>query len=123
MSRILEMAKADTQRIINNGGFDQELTITPTGAADVTVRGIATRHSQGFDNEGLPIVTTNCHCTFNEKDLNDQAVVTRNAKGDVIIQGWKIDFTDAIGTYSYAIAEAEPDNTLGIIRCKLVHHE
>lgn len=120
MSRFLEMAKRDARRYVNNGGFNQELTITPTGENAVSIQGLATRHSQEFDGQGLPIIGDNAHCSFSELDLNDLGVTTRNAIGDLIIKGWQVTWVDALGTVTYEIGEQEPDNTLGIIRTKLV---
>lgn len=116
MSRILEMAKSQVRRIINSGGFNQELTITPTGQSAVIVQGIGTRHSEGFDDDGLPIVSDNIHCTFSELDLNEAGATTRDGNGNLSLKGWKVSWSDAIGSANYVIEESNPDNTLGIIR-------
>lgn len=115
---LIDQARQDMRDIIN-GEFSTELTITPTGLSAVVVKGLATRHSQGFDSDGLPVIADNAHCSFSELDLNDLGVTTRNANKDVIIKDWQVDFADAIGTYSYSIKEPIPDNTLGLIRCTL----
>lgn len=118
MSDILDLAKQNAREILN-GGFNTELTITPLGGGSVVVKGLATKHSQGFDTNGLPVIGDNTHCTFSELDLNDLEVVTRDAKGNLNIKGWKVSFTDAIGTYEYKFGEPMPDNSLGIIRIML----
>jgi len=119
MSRILELAKRDARRIVNSGGFNQELTITPTGGSAISIQGLATRHSQGFDGDGLPVVSDNVHCTFSELDLTEAGATTRNANGTLIVKNWLVTWTDAIGEANYKISEAWPDNTLGIIRVTL----
>lgn len=123
MGRILDMAIADARRFTNSGGFETELTITPTGGTAVVVNGIASRHSQGFDEQGLPIISNNVHCSFSEKDLNDLSVVTRNASGKLAIKGWLVSWTDAIGSANYKFAEPQPDNTLGLIKVTLSQYE
>ena len=115
---VLNMAIADAKEIMN-GEFAVELTITPSGLSAVTINGLATRHSQGFDTDLLPIVSDNAHCTFSEKDLNDEGIVTRNSKGHVDIKDWKVSWIDAIGQAIYKFGEAGPDRTLGLIRVKL----
>ena len=123
MGAILDMAIEHGRRFTNNGGFEKELTITPTGATSVVIKGITSRHSQGFDGDGLPIISDNVHCSFAEKDLNDLGIVTRSAKGNLIIKNWLVSFTDAIGTANYKFAEPQPDNTLGLIKVTLSLYE
>lgn len=118
MGYILDLARHNAREIMN-GGFNTELTITPKGESPVVIKGLATRHSQGFDTDGLPIISDNSHCTFSELDLTDLGVVTRDAKGNLNIKGWKVSFDDAIGPGEYKFSESMPDNTLGLIRITL----
>lgn len=118
MGDILELARQSAREIMN-GGFNSELTITPIGEVSVVIKGLATRHSQGFDTNGLPIIADNSHCTFSELDLTDLGIVTRDANGNLNIKGWKVGFTDAIGPGEYKFSEPMPDNTLGLIRITL----
>jgi hypothetical protein len=123
MGATLELAKQDARKYVNSGGFNQSLLITPTSGDPVTIQGLATRHSMGFDTDGKPIVSDNAHCSFSELDLTDEGLTVRNANGDLIIKGWLIQFTDAIGTATYKINEPYPDKILGIIRCTLSIYE
>lgn len=123
MGSILELAKRDTRRYVNSGGFEENLLITPTSGDPVTIQGLSTRHSQGFDTEGRPVVSDNAHCSFSETDLTDEGLITRNSQGDLIVKDWLVEFTDAITTTTYKISEAYPDNTLGIIKCILTLYE
>ncbi len=117
--RILEMAKAMSRRIVNDGGFSVELTITPTGLHSVNINGIATSHSQTFTPEGLPEIGENDHCIINELDLNDLGVVTR-VNGVLKMKDWKVEWTDALEiSRTFVIAEPFPDRTLGLIRIQL----
>ena len=116
---LIDQARADMREIIN-GEFSTELTITPTGADPVIINGLATRHSQGFDSNGLPVIANNAHCSFSELDLNDLGVVTRDARKEINIKGWKVSFADTVGTYEYDMTEPMPDNTVGLIRVMLV---
>ena len=118
MGEILDLARKDVRDILN-GGFSIALTITPTGGAAVVINGITSIHSQDFDSDGLPIIGPNSHCTFSELDLTDLSVVTRDAKGDLIMRDWKVSFTDQIGTYNCKFGELMPDRGLGLIVIKL----
>jgi len=118
MGDILDMARQDL-RVILNGGFSIELTITPTGGEAVVIRGTSSVHSQGFDSDGLPIIGPNSHCTFSELDLNDAGVTTRDSKSDLMMRDWKVEFDDQIGHYSCKMGELMPDRGLGIIVVQL----
>lgn len=123
MGSILELAKRDSRRIVNSLGFEEDLIITPTGLDAVTIQGLTTRHSNGYDTDGRPIISENIHCTFSEKDLNDLGVTTR-ISGKLTIKNWTVQFNDAIQTgIVYKISEAYPDLTLGLIRCTLTQYE
>jgi hypothetical protein len=118
MGSILDMARNDIRKILN-GGFSTDLTITPIGLTSIVVKGMATKHSQGFDSDGLPVIGDNAHCSFSELDVNDLGVATRDGNGNLNIKGWKVTFTDHISTYSYKFSETMPDNTVGLIRIML----
>lgn len=123
MGRVLDLAKRDARRFVNDGGFNQELIITPTGLDPVTIEGLATRHTNSFDTEGKSINSENVHCSFSELDLNDLGITTRNAAGYLNIRSWTVEFTDGISAGVYKIGESQPDNTLGLIRCTLTNYE
>jgi hypothetical protein len=119
MGSILDIARRDIKKIVSNGGFETELIITPINQDPVTINGIASRHTQSFDTDGLPMSDINAHCTFIENDLNDNGIVTRDANGNLNIKNWIVEFTDEIATYKYKFAETWPDNTLGNVRVTL----
>ncbi len=119
MGDTLDLARRDTADILNSGGFETTLTLTPPTLDPIEIEGIATRHTQGFDSDGLPIIADNAHCTFSETELNDLGATTRDARGRCNISGWRVQFTDAIGAADYTLREPEPDRTLGIIKTKL----
>lgn len=116
----LDQAREDAREYINGtvddeGGWTTPLTITPTGESTVVINGFATVHSQGFSEEGLPIITENSHVSFHEQDLNDLGVVTRDAKGHLIVKNWLVEFDHAIGHVKAQLKIQQPDSTLGLI--------
>lgn len=117
---IIERSRNDLQRIVE-GQFSVELTLEPNTEADpVTIQGLATRHRQVYDPDtGLPMAGKNCHCSFSEKTLNDLGYITRNAKGDVIVKGWLVTWSDVTGERTYKIEFPQPDETVGLIKCLL----
>ena len=119
MGSITDLIISTTKRLVNNGGFEVELTIIPTGLEPVIIKGIAFRHSQQWNADGQPIIGTNAHCFFNESDLNDLGITTRDSNQNILVKDWLISWTDAVDTYEYKINEPYPDNTLGSIRCTL----
>lgn len=123
MVSTLDLAIRDAKGYTNNGGFETELSITPIDLPQVVIKGLGTKHSESFDGQGMPIVGVNAHCSFNESDLNDLGIVTRDSRGQIIIKGWLVGWTDNIETVSYKISSPEPDETLGTIRCTLGLHE
>lgn len=114
MGAVKDLARQGVRDILN-GGFSDELTITPIGAESVTIKGTTSVHSLGFDSDGLPVIGPNSNATFSELDLTDLGVVTRDAKGNLNLLGWKIEWDDQIGHYSAKIKEIRPDRGLGII--------
>ena len=92
-------------------------------ASSVTISGLATRHRESFDTDGLPINAVNAHCTFFEKSLTDLGFATRDINNDVIVADWKVTWTDGIGEVSYKIGEPKPDETFSLINCYLSEYE
>ncbi len=118
MGGLKELARSDVRNILN-GGFSDELTITPTGEDSVTIKGTTSVHSTGFDSDGLPIIGPNSHCTFSELDLTDLEVTTRDTNGDLDIRNWIVEWSDQIGSYKAKFGEIMPDRGLGIIVVQL----
>lgn len=114
MGSTKELARQGVRGILN-GGFSDELTITPTGESSVTINGTTSVHSLGFDSDGLPVIGPNSHATFSELDLTDLGVTTRDSNNNLLLQGWLIEWADQIGQYRGTIKELRPDRGLGII--------
>lgn len=147
---IIQKARKDLRRFVE-GSFSVELTLEPnytnvvyvdgvqtpytdgfgvlftkTGTPQnntITIQGLATRHRQSYSPDtGLPVVGVNAHCSFCELTLNEMGYATRNTRGDIIVAGWVVSWSDITGIRKYVITTPEPDETLGIIKCTLGDH-
>lgn len=115
---IFERAKAESKR------YSQEVSLTffrTSGVDEKTVKGLATRHHLGVDQDtGLTVNSRNVHCTVHEQLLTAQGYLTRNAKGDVNLINSFVKYADVTGvTRTYKINEVIPDDSLGLIVCIL----
>lgn len=125
---ITQRIRKDAQRIVE-GLFSVELTITAKDLngdvlPEFTIQGLATRHRQNYDpDSGLPIIGLSNHCSFSELTVNEFGIITRNSKNEIIVKGWLVSWTDAIGLVQYKIEEPAPDETVGIIKCILGEYE
>jgi hypothetical protein len=110
----LEIPYVDLNRILYTG-------LVPENPNEITVQGLATRHSQTYDPDtGIPIIGQNNHICFSENDLNNLGYATRNIQGDCIVKNWIVSWSDSISnTNTYKIEEPEPDETLGLIKCMI----
>jgi hypothetical protein len=120
MGGLLELAIKEARAAVTGdfsiiGGFSTLLTITPLIGEPFQIKGLATVHSSGFDQDGRPIISDNSHITFSELDVNELGYTTR-VNGKLRIQGWKVEFSHAVGDVKAILSEPEPDSTLGIIR-------
>lgn len=114
MGSTKEMARSGVRSILN-GGFSDELTITPTGEAAFQIKGTTSVHSLGFDTDGLPVIGPNSHATFSELDITDLGVTTRDSNNELILSNWMIEWDDQVGHFKAKIKELRPDRGLGII--------
>lgn len=150
VGRLIEKARSDVKKRIE-GAFSVDLTLYPNytsvtfvdglaipyvnnsgvlftnvdglDATSITISGLATRHRQSFDTDGLPVNAVNAHCTFFEQSLTDEGFATRNQTNDVVVMDWKVKWTDTVGELSYKIGEPMPDETVGLIKCELSEYE
>jgi len=119
MGTILDLARRDSAFIINAGGFETDITFT-VGGNPVIVKGIATKHHIGYDDDGERVNTKNAQITVNESDLLAIGITTRGASGEVNITSNIISYADSTGnTSSYVITENYPNETFGHIVCML----
>lgn len=122
MLSILDIAREEVIKQGCEGEWSTELAFITSEGEEFTVRGLATVHSQGFDSNGVPVISENAHINFSEKTVNDLGIQTR-VNGVLIIEGWKVTFTLAIGTITAILSRPEPDKTFGIIRATLTEYE
>jgi len=117
----IERAIRDARQIVARGGFSVSITLLPLGALDPTItKGVASRHNIEFDENGYPINATNSHITLSENELTNLGLTTRNAKGNVNLDGWLATWTDGTGTArTFKIVQTKPSETLGLIICTL----
>lgn len=119
MGDILDLARADASFIINDGGFQVDITFNP-GPSQFLIKGLATKHHLSYDEEGLRANVKQAHITINEADLVTAGYTTRNQTGEIHLIGLVISYADSTGTASkYVIIETYPNETLGHIVCIL----
>lgn len=125
---IITRARKDLQNILG-GFFSVELTITAKDIngdvlPDFSIQGLASR-TRGINeiDEATPSISKLNYCSLPEVTLNELGYTTRNAKGDVIVKGWLVSWTDVTGTRKYKIEEPMPDETVGNIKCLLGEYE
>ena len=115
MGNLLDRAKKDAIRIITNGGFETEITLTK-GLVSVETKGLAPSTHLTFDSDGLAVNTSKRRVCVSETDLVDKGLTVRNAKNDVYLVGVLLSFADNSGvTKTYVVGENWADNTLGVI--------
>jgi hypothetical protein len=116
----LEQARKDIIEY-TQGDFSTLLKLTSTSGVVVNVSGLATKHHLGIDpSDGSPVNTNNIHVAISEKKLTELNYPTRNACGEVVMIGHKVEYSDSTGNIgTYRIQETYPDETLGLIVCIL----
>lgn len=115
-----DLARRDMQFITGTpGGFAVVLEFTAPDDSTATIYGRATRHNMGLDTEGNIVNTRNVSCSFAEDLLSAEDYPVRTG-GEVLLKGHKVAWTDATGVKkTYIIESWMPDETLGLIVCKL----
>lgn len=118
----MDLIKADAQEIVTNGndfGTALELT-TADGATTVVVNGLATSHHLRIEYDGTPVSGRNVHVSVSEAALVALSFPTRNSANEIKLRNCTVKWTDATGVEAtYIIADAHPDNTIGLIVCTL----
>lgn len=122
MGSLLDTAIEDMRAFISDDeGFSIPMTITPTEGDPFEIKGLAFVISEGFDEDGLPIVADNSHILISEKDIVDLGYTVRFS-GNVRINSWIIDFDHAVGHVRAKLSEPKPDSTLGVIKVQLTNY-
>jgi hypothetical protein len=117
MLDLKEIARQDTEMILQ-GEFSQELVfLSPNGSQTATVRGLCSNHEYGVDPDtGMPANLLNVHCSISEISLTEQGYTTRNASDKVDMITHFVSFTDARGVENkYKIVQSLPDKNIGML--------
>jgi len=116
-----EMIDRAKTAISDSNGWSTLLSFTPTVGDPFEWGGLATVHSNAYDQDGLPIISDNSHILFSEVDVNNLGYVTR-VDGNLTVKGWLVEFDHAVGHVKAQLSEPGPDSTLGLIRCKITNY-
>ena len=117
MGRLLDKQRAMAKRLINNGGYEVDITFVLAG---VIVKGLATNHYNSIDSDGIAVISKNSHITVNESDLTDKGIIVRDSNNLVKLTDTIISYADSTGVVkTYTIGETMPNETLGHIVCFL----
>lgn len=116
----LTRARDDWKRFLNTGGFEESLTLTPTGGAPVPIVGLAVKHHNSIDTDGLQSNTQNARVSLIESYLVEQGLTVRDSAGEVNMRNWLVSYPDSSGAVkNYVISETIPDEMVGVITCIL----
>ena len=123
MSSLLDMAIEDMRNIIiSNEDFSVLMNISPTIGDPFEIYGLAFCISEGYDEDGLPIITENSHILISEQEINELGYTTRT-NGKVNISEWVVEFSHAIGNVKAKLSTPKPDSTLGVIKVQLTNYK
>ena len=114
MANVLERARTRARAAVKQ----TQLSFTaPTGETASVMGSASLRHLSDF--EGISASTQEAHCSFAEKDLQEEGYPVRSG-GEPNLHKHSVEFVDAQGTTRiFTIIDVHPDDTLGIIRCIL----
>lgn len=117
----LTRAINDLKRILNDGGFSVNITMTPPNSTTSSiVKALAIKHHNSINTDGLPINAKNVHISLVEGDLTALNYTVRNSSGEVSLRNHRVSYADSTGVVkNYIIKETFPDETIGLITCIL----
>lgn len=117
LGSILERSKRDANRIVMQGGFQDDILISnPDNSITVTTTGFRTKHWINYDNEGNSSDTKNAHVCVSESDLVLKGITVRNAIQEVALKNYFVQVKDNTGIVKkYVVRRNYPDETLGLI--------
>jgi hypothetical protein len=111
--QILQQARLDAQKILSEGGFENDITITK-GEEICECKGWAPVHHVKIDTDGQPINSRQAHVTVHEGNLTGLTV--RNSEGAVTLRNAVVQFADVTGVVKkYSVKENFADDTIGVI--------
>lgn len=121
---ILAMAREDAKSILNEGGFEVDITLEAPSSVTANVKGIVTTVNVPLDMDGQIVNGKLAHVSIIEKDLLDLNYPALNEKGKVYLKGHKVSYPDSNGTIiTYKVDEVLSDRQLGITSLVLGEYE
>lgn len=117
IGRILQNAYRDANRIVMQGGFQDDILISnPGNSITVSTTGFRTKHWINYDNEGNSTDTKNAHVCVSESDLVLKGITVRNNIQEVALKNYFVQVKDNTGILKkYVVRRNYPDETLGLI--------
>ncbi|MNQ44426.1 hypothetical protein D3C85_581810 [compost metagenome] len=117
IGRILQNAYRDANRIVMQGGFQDDILISnPDNTITVSTPGFRTKHWINYDNEGNSTDTKNAHVCVSESDLVLKGITVRNNIQEVALKNYFVQVKDNTGILKkYVVRRNYPDETLGLI--------
>lgn len=121
---LLDIAKSDWQKFSSDTGptgAGVELIFQSPANIVTAVQGLATTHhmATSFDPETgreVKVNVRNVHVSVSEQLFIDAGYPVRNASGRVEMVGHNVRFSNSAGQdWRYRVAEAFPDETIGVI--------
>lgn len=117
VGRILQRAYRDANRIVMQGGFEDDILISnPDNSITVSTKGFRTKHWISYDNEGNNSDTKNVHVCVSESDLVAKGIPVRNSIQEVALVKYTVQVQDNTGIIKkHVVRRSYPDETLGLI--------
>lgn len=117
MASLFDLVKRDAKRYVNAGGYQLDITMyTPDKSKTIDITGWAVKHVISFDSDGNQVNTKISRVTVDEDVLVANGITVRNAKGEIALLNYKVQFVDSSGVLrSYNVREQLPDQNFGLI--------
>ena len=118
MTSVRELAQRDVQRYNAKGSDSILAQITDKIGNVVEVGGRASSHNQSYDSQdGAPVNQPQSNITFSMTELTEKGLSFRNARKQVEMNGWVVEWVDLGKTINGTISETKPDESMGLIVC------
>lgn len=117
MASLFDLVKRDAKRYVNAGGYQLDIImLTPDKSKTINITGWAVKHVNMFDSDGNQVITKIARITVDEDVLVASGITVRNAKGEIALLNYKVQFVDSSGVLrSYNVREQLPDQNFGLI--------
>ena len=115
---VRELAQRDAQRYNSVGSDSTTATLDNNSGLVAEIGGRASSHNQNYETQdGAPVNQPQMNITLSMSELTEKGFVFRDARGQVNINGWIVEWVDLGKTINGTIEETKPDETLGLIVC------